>query len=196
MQTIGGRRRRQQRRLRQASEQKRHPAQVEKCVVPRQRGWQHRSGIGRDQLPIGNDHHEGQLFAEGQLGRGCTSIDKCRRDKAPENTRCRVLGVTVLLGGDGERVVRPGGGRSGRSQRGRRTKAPRDGDLRAHGHGDAVVAEDRGRDTHSEMRCVVTEAGTLSFGVDARERRALHFDLDVAIQRDGECIESRPQVRR
>jgi hypothetical protein len=42
------------------------------------------------------------------------------------------------------------------------------------------------------MRCVVTESGTLPLAVDTQRGRALHFHLDITIQRDGKCIESGP----
>ena len=192
MQSIVGRRRRQQRRLGQAGEQKPHPAQVEERVVPRERGRQHRSGFGCDQGPIGDDHHEGQLVAQGQLGCRGAFVDHRCRNKSSENTRCRVLGMTVLRGGDGERVVSPGRSSGRGRQRGRRTEATRDRDLRAHRHCDAVVAEDGRGHAHGEMRCVVTEAGALSFAVDAQRWCGLHFHLDIAIQRDGKCVEAGP----
>ena len=105
---------------------------IEERVVSVQRVGQDRAGFGCDQGPIGDDDHEGQLVAQGKLGRRGAAVDQRCGDQSPEDTGCRILGMTVQAGGDGERVVGPGGGRRRGGQRGRRPEAARDGDLRAH----------------------------------------------------------------
>ena len=85
------------------------------------------------------------------------------------------------------------GGRGG--QGGRRPESPRHRNLRAHGHGEAVVPQDLGHD-HARARCDASpDRSAPSPVLRTRARGGLHLDLHVAVKGDGEHIESRPEVR-
>ena len=132
---------------------------------------EHAAGLGRGQVALGDDDDEGQLLAERERRVDGAALHRGGGDEAAEHAGRRVLGVPVVGGRHGEGVL-GAGGRGGRGgEGGRGAQPPGDGDLRAHRHGEAVVAEDLGRHAGREVRRVVEEAGPLPLAVHA-ERRA------------------------
>ena len=104
-------------------------------------------------------------------------------DQSAEHAGRRVLGMPVVGGGHGEGVLGAGGGGGRGGQRGGGPQPPRDGDLRAHGDREAVVAQHLGRDPGGQVGRVVEEAGPLALAVHAQGRGRLDLDAHVAVER-------------
>ena len=123
---------------------------------------QHRRGLGRGQVALGDDGHEGRARrpAAAARARRTPSTDG-RRDEPAEHAGGRVLGVPVVGGRHGEGVVGAGGGGRRGGEGGRGAQAPGDGDLRAHRDREAVVPEHLGRHPCGQVRRVVEEARPL-----------------------------------
>ena len=94
------------------------------------------------------DYHLSLAFAGQPTG---TYIDVGGGHQSSEDTRGRILGMTVPGGGNGKRVVRTCGRGGGGGQRGRRPESARDRYLRPHRDRDAVVAENGPRDAHRQV---------------------------------------------
>ena len=88
----------------------------------------------------------------------------CGHQPTEHAGRC-VLGMPVVGGRHGERVLGAGGGSCGGGEGGGRAQPAGHWDLRADRHREAVVTQHARDDTRGEVRRVVEETGTLPFGV-------------------------------
>jgi hypothetical protein len=195
MEAVTGGGRSEHRRFGQPGQQQAHAPEVEGGVSPGHRVRQHPSGVRGGQRAIGHDGDKGQLLAQSERDSLRPGLDHGGRHQAPEDTRRGILWVAVIGSGHGQRVLGPSRAGGGGGQGGRRSQSPRDGNLGMYGHGEAVVSQDVSHNPRRQVRSVAGQVGALTGAAD-RERRCRHdLNLHVAVQRDGEHIKSRPEVR-
>ena len=180
----------------EAGKEQTHARQVEDGVRTRHLGVEGDSRLLGRQLSIGYEHDEHELGVKWQRERDRAGVEQRGRDEPAVHRSRRVLDVTLITDGHGERVVGAGSGRhrDGKS-RGRAESAP-DRDLGANRDREAVVAADRRGDAGSQVLPVPGEIGTLSLAVQDKSLRRDDLDVHVKGEGEGEDIEARTEVGR